>query len=67
MRAGAVLEKGAGELEGPEETREPKGSLVRSGSVIWVCLINLDTYISKENFLSRVTWSFAEEQPRIHE
>lgn len=34
MRAGAVLEKGAGELEGPEETREPKGSLARSGSVI---------------------------------
>lgn len=34
MRAGGILEVGARELQGPEEAREPKGSLVRSGSVV---------------------------------
>lgn len=66
MRAEGILEVGAGELQAPEEAREPKASLVRSGSVVWVCLSNLDTYIREVNFLW-VTCSFAEEQPGIHE
>lgn len=34
MRAEGTLEMGTGELESPEEGREPKGSLAQSGSVI---------------------------------
>lgn len=58
-----ILATGAGESEGPEEAREPKGSLVRSGSVVWVCLISLGTYVREASFLSRVTRGSAGESP----
>lgn len=52
MRTRAILEMEAGELEGPEETRKPKGLLARRVNGIWVCLISVDTYVREADFHS---------------